>query len=469
MPTETVTLMDGKLHVYRREHSPFWQCSTFLGGRNYRATTKEEEIRRAEEFARGWFAERLVDERRRKRGDLEPEQAVALARTDRRRKPNGPTFRDAAELFMSQFAGIAGGERSPVYVNGHRKRLDLHLLPYFGDMAVAEIKSGDITRFRTHRAETGIARRTQIALAAERRKNPDLPMPDPKMLPKPGKSTLHQEIVCLRQVLKTARREGWIDHLPDLSAPYGSSKKISHRAWFSNDEYTALWTETGQRAKKPLKKRWGWASAQLHDLVLLAGNSGLRPDELMRLQFRDVAVILDDDGKKKILLIEVRGKRGVGLCKTMPGAVLPFQRLSERKRPAKVEGEEGAAIGRRAVRRPKQGEALPAPSDLIFPSTHRQLFNDILDKLKLKQDRDGQERTLYSLRHYYICQRLSEGADIYQIAKNCRTSVEIIQKYYASHIANTIRTAAINVRAPRPRKARAGPAKGPAKQTKRLN
>jgi hypothetical protein len=45
--------------------------------------------------------------------------------------------------------------------------------------------------------------------------------------------------------------------------------------------------------------------------------------------------------------------------------------------------------------------------------------------------------------------RLMEGADIYQIAKNCRTSVEMIQKYYASHIANTLDAAAINVMKPK--------------------
>ena len=38
-----------------------------------------------------------------------------------------------------------------------------------------------------------------------------------------------------------------------------------------------------------------------------------------------------------------------------------------------------------------------------------------------------------------------EGADIYQIAKNCRTSVEMIEKYYASHIQNSLDAAAINV------------------------
>jgi hypothetical protein len=45
-----------------------------------------------------------------------------------------------------------------------------------------------------------------------------------------------------------------------------------------------------------------------------------------------------------------------------------------------------------------------------------------------------------------------EGADIYQIAKNCRTSVEMIEKYYASHIASSLDAAAINVRRPRKRK-----------------
>jgi hypothetical protein len=39
-----------------------------------------------------------------------------------------------------------------------------------------------------------------------------------------------------------------------------------------------------------------------------------------------------------------------------------------------------------------------------------------------------------------------EGADIYAIAKNCRTSVEMIEKFYAAHIKNMIDAAAVNVR-----------------------
>jgi hypothetical protein len=49
----------------------------------------------------------------------------------------------------------------------------------------------------------------------------------------------------------------------------------------------------------------------------------------------------------------------------------------------------------------------------------RELCKTILDKENLRYDGGGRLRTAYSLRHTYICLRLMEGADIYQIAKNC--------------------------------------------------
>jgi len=50
------------------------------------------------------------------------------------------------------------------------------------------------------------------------------------------------------------------------------------------------------------------------------------------------------------------------------------------------------------------------------------------------------------------CLRLMEGADIYQIAKNCRTSVEMIERYYAAHIKTNLDAAAINIMRPKPKK-----------------
>jgi integrase len=70
----------------------------------------------------------------------------------------------------------------------------------------------------------------------------------------------------------------------------------------------------------------------------------------------------------------------------------------------------------------------------------------------MRVDRDGRPRTAYSLRHTYICLRLLEGADIYQLAKNCRTSVGMIEKYYAVHLKTQLDASAINKMRPKLKK-----------------
>ncbi|MBA3898294.1 MAG: site-specific integrase, partial [Sphingomonadaceae bacterium] len=265
----------------------------------------------------------------------------------------------------------------------------------------SEITPGLVQEYRVHRTTSRLDKKTGI----------------PK---RPSRTTMHHEIVTLRHVLKTANRHGWLPYLPDLTTPYRASGKIAHRAWFSPDEYKQLYKATGERAKHPLRERWRSACEDLHDYVLFMVNSGLRPDEAKRIELRDIDIVADGPGAEKILHIAVRGKRGVGYCKTMPGAVLPFTRMKKRHN--------------------------HEPNQLLFPTIQRELFNTLLGELGLKHDREGNARTSYSLRHTYICFRLMEGADIYQIAKNCRTSVEMIEKYYASHIKNMLDASAINVR-----------------------
>ena len=389
MPNHTI--MGGKVHVYKRDNSSYWQCSSYLAGKNRRTSTKEESLAKAKDFAEDWYLELRGKHRR---GEIRNEK----------------TFREAAAQFEREYEIITEGQRSPIYVEGHKTRLRLHLIPFFGDMGLSEVTAGQVQEYRIYRREK----------AMEERGKP------------PARNTMHQEIVCLRQVLKTALRHNWLQHLPDLSEPYKSSGKISHRAWFSPGEYKQLYEATRRRARTPTRSRYKWESEQLHDYVLFMANTGLRPDEAKRLEYRDVAIVDDDATEETILEIEVRGKRGVGYCKSTSGAVRPIERLIKRNTP--------------------EDRNDPEPSDLIFPKTHRQLFNTILEEEGLKYDRENQPRTAYSLRHTYICLRLMEGADIYQIAKNCRSSVEMIEKYYASHIKTSLDAAVINVRRQKPNK-----------------
>ena len=67
--------------------------------------------------------------------------------------------------------------------------------------------------------------------------------------------------------------------------------------------------------------------------MLFMANTGLRPDEAANLQHRDVEIVHDEDMDEEILVIEVRGKRGVGYCKSTANAVTPYKRLLNRPKP----------------------------------------------------------------------------------------------------------------------------------------
>lgn len=417
--SETHTLMDGKVHIYRRDGSRFWQCSTYLTGYNHRKSTRQTNIAYATEFAREWYLDRVAEDRLRRRGGVVSPLPSSPYPEASRARPGEKTFREAAAVFLVEFEAMTLGERNAQYVASKGRVLKLYLLPFFGDLPVSQVTAGRIQEYRVSRVtppktppRVRFVRNGQERLGKAREWK------------RPSRQTLHNEIVCLRQVLKSPNRKGWISALPDMSSPYRASGKISHRAWFSPTEYKRLYEATRERARNPKKERWRAESEQLHDYVLFMVNTGLRPDEAQRLEFRDVVVVQDEATGERILEIEVRGKRGVGYCKSMPGAVLPFQRTLKRK----------------------SGQ----PTDLVFGLVQRELLNAILDELGLKKDRDGNARTAYSLRHTYISMRLMEGADIYQVAKNCRTSVEMIEKYYASHIKNVLDAGAINVRKPKP-------------------
>lgn len=358
---ETHSLMDGKVHVYRRDGSRYWQCSTYMSGRNHRKSTKHESLAMAMDYAREWYMTVYVDSRRFQESGLTQNLLHKAAPQHRREEPahyhnalhspyasqsprpyaprpkkqeaSGPTFAEAAEKFIAEYNIITQGERNEAWAQGHAMRINVHLIPFFGDMPVKQINAGLMQEYRVARSTNGYKGR--------------------------------------------------------------------------------IWED-------------------LHDYVLFMANTGLRPDEAGRLEYRDVTIVTDQDSGERLLEIEVRGKRGVGYCKSMTGAILPFQRMQKRH----------------------SGK----PTEKIFGKSPRDCMNKILDELNLKYDRDGNVRTSYSLRHTYICLRLMEGADIYQIAKNCRTSVEMIEQFYAAHLKNTLDASAINVRKPKrkPQKAQKG-------------
>ena len=52
---ETHTILGGKVHVYKRPNSTYWQCATYLASKNRRTSTKEESLSKAKEIAEDWY------------------------------------------------------------------------------------------------------------------------------------------------------------------------------------------------------------------------------------------------------------------------------------------------------------------------------------------------------------------------------------------------------------------------------
>lgn len=380
---ETHDLFDGKLRLYQRAGSPYWQCTAVLGNRKWRVTTRERSLPHAVDVAKDWYQ------------TLREKLAAGRIKPFRR-------FSDVAAEFHAEYSTLMRYERNPLYIKEHAATVRRFLNPFFGKMAVDAINAGTVRDFRVWRCKLAIEQYGKS----------------------PARSTRQRDIITLRLILKFAERKGWIDRLPDVSDPYPVYEKPNHRAWFSPKEYFQLCKATWAYVQKPPANIRLALCQQLHDYVVFMANTGLRPDEASRLEFRDVEIDREECDDP-ILVLDVRGKRGVGYCKSMPTAVRAYRRLLERHKVA------------------NNGNIVATAK--LFPLNHQALFNRILIEQDLKTDRDNRPRSAYSLRHTYISIRLMHGANIFQLAMNCRTSVAMIEKYYARHIANYIDTSRLNV------------------------
>lgn len=416
----TIKMLGGKLQLEQRGSSRFWQARASVGGKQRQFSTKQESLEKAQKAAEDWYI------------TLKAKDRVGVL-------DSGPTFSKAASQFQKEYGLITDGQRSPKWTAGHELRLRVHLVPFFGDLPINKLTAGKVQEYRVHRMTT-------YMLPNPHSKGKHKPKTKP-----PARSTLHNEIITLSLVLQTAQRHGWIDHLPNLSAPYKSQAKRTHRPWFSPEEYKQLYEAARKYAREDVSDFYRWNAEQVYDFILFMANTGLRPDEAYNLEHRDVRIAEDDHSGGEILEIEVRGKRGVGHGKSMPGAVRVYRRLLARAKPVQEESRRERQLRKKGGgdAPPSPVPAFPQPTDKVFPGNHIKLFNNLLERTGLKLDRDGKPRTAYSLRHTYICMRLMENADIYQIAKNCRTSVEMIEKHYAIHLKHTLDTSAINVMKPK--------------------
>jgi hypothetical protein len=151
-------------------------------------------------------------------------------------------------------------------------------------------------------------------------------------------------------------------------------------------------------------------------------NSFMRPTDLKFIQHKHVEIVRGEHLYLRLTLPET--KRHKAQIVTLRPAVRIYQSLLRYR-------EKTAAVNREDYLFLPHIEDRDAASVVLSMN-----FNKILNATGLKLGELGQARSLYSLRHTAIMFRLlyGKGIDLLTLARNARTSVQMIEEFYASNL-----------------------------------
>jgi integrase len=384
---ETVERVPGypsTLIIYKCPRSRFYQARAHVGRlvtRSLRTDVRGAALTRAKDFY-----QELIG--RKSRGEPVTENKANFALV-------------AEALFKEDQTRVDRGERKQSLVDDSKYIYKADLKGFFGSKHVKsidyEMLNDYIAHLRTDREEAD---------------------------KEPIKSkTLKNHFIVLSKILKHAHKLGLIDKLPIFPT---ISQQDNPREWFSEPQYARLITAVDKLIEEKRMVRFHPVTKQLRLLTTFLVNSFLRPADLKNLKHKHIERVVQ--GQHTYLRILAMAKTKTAAVISMEAAVAIYAEL--KKFNTGHDGDEDYVFWPEMKNR---GYAM---------ETMRRQFNEALALSELKIGPGGQPRTLYSLRHTCIMRRLLNGKniDLLTLARNCRTSVEMIQRFYASGL-----TAEMNV------------------------
>lgn len=384
-----------KLVVYKIAASKYWQVRCWHAGRTHKCSTKTCNLVLAQRFAR-WFYEDLL---------VKYSQHASLQVTtgNYSNTPAQMTFGAvAAQVYANEQARVERGEYGAGSLRMFRNRLDAHILPAFGTKLIGELTYQKLLSF----AQT---------LSA-----------------KFSTTTVSHYLVIVRKVLTHAQRTGLIEHVPDVPK---IKVRSTSRGAFTPTEYwqllraaRALRGTTHPDTRKDMRKRLQQCyndNRMPPDVAWAIGfmvNSFIRPGDLVKLRHRHVEIVQSKQTYLRLTLPET--KLHAAPIVTLLPAVRIYRQICQYQTPRKRAGTNDYLF-------------LPdIPNRKYAMNVLSYMFNCVLQHTGLKLNPHGHPRSLYSLRHSAITFRLlyGQGIDLVTLARNARTSVEVINNHYASTV-----------------------------------
>lgn len=230
-------------------------------------------------------------------------------------------------------------------------------------------------------------------------------------------SSLQNHNAVLGKVYVKALKSGQITkyHIPNFDT---KGKRQERRAAFTWEEFRRISDFIDEDMKRTKNKTSRMLLELMYDYIDFAIATGMRPGtEIENVEWRDIGFKLAD-GVPEITVAVRKGKTTSYTGTRQVVARSDFV--------ANLEELVARFPNRQAT------DKVFVLADGSEPKNLSRKFSDILEKLNLKQSPYG-ERTLYSLRHSYITWNLKTKADIAALAKQCGTSIDMIDRTY-SHL-----------------------------------
>jgi len=243
--------------------------------------------------------------------------------------------------------------------------------------------------------------------------------------------TIQGYMAQLRKVLKLLNRKNILKTIPQF--PQVKSQ-VNSRGAFTVTEYRQIlrkahalrsqtFTDWDKDKRIWIKSNYHQMPYEMASLIRFMVYTFVRPGDIRQIQNKHIEIIKGQYNYLRLNLPEV--KRHKAATVSLPPAVNIYRHL--------LAYQKARGYGK--------------PDDYVFFPEEKNrrlmldiigwLFNWILKDLDLKLGPHGIERTLYSLRHTAITFRLIYGGniDLLTLARNARTSVEMIEKFYASTLS----------------------------------
>jgi integrase len=326
----------------------------------------------------------------------------------------------AEKLLDLEWERVGRSELSSASVGIQRNRLDAHVLPFFRYVAPTQVTHVDLEGF--------VSRLTQHQLSS---------------------TTISQYLVLVRKLLKLAVRQGLLKEVPEFPRVKVTTKP---RSMLSLTEYrklaqTALKMSRSGVQAPPLKSTEGhrdrfWVAPRnmrlapdMFWVIRFMVNGFFRPGDLRQLKHKHVTIVRGVTTYLRLNLPET--KKHDKPMVTMQAAVHVYESALRH----------GQAHG---FGNPEDFVFLPAEKDRNYALAVLGFwFKWVIREAGLPiTDEKNRPRTLYCLRHTSIMFRLlyGQGIDMLTLARNARTSVQMIERFYASSLDGEMNVSMIQSR-----------------------